>query len=138
MLKMLLAVRRKSSARNSLMAIVLFTDIFSDTWPGPSRMLRHAECRDVEPLERGTVANAKRLVRNNVGAHRTADAAADVHSATQNAHRVGRSRSEREVAAPLPAAENVRPRAFFREAPVFAKRQINDPIAVETVALIEA
>src|SRR6266852_612443 len=46
MLKMLLAVRRKSSARNSLMAIVLFTDILSDTWPGPSRMLRPALPKD--------------------------------------------------------------------------------------------
>src|SRR5713226_1579602 len=42
MLKILFAVRRKSSARDSLIVIVLLSDMFIETCPGPSMMFRPA------------------------------------------------------------------------------------------------
>src|SRR5690242_4107734 len=47
LLKTLLAERRRSRARDSLMEIVLFTDMFSVTCPGPSMMFRPASPKGV-------------------------------------------------------------------------------------------
>src|SRR5580692_10986275 len=47
MLKILFAVIRKSSDRYSLIVIVLFSDMFSVTCPGPSRILRPASPKAV-------------------------------------------------------------------------------------------
>src|SRR5690349_16810070 len=55
MLKILLALMRKLSARNSLMVMVLSSDIFSVTCPGPSRKLRPAS-PNVESAEFTQVA----------------------------------------------------------------------------------
>src|SRR5215472_4295988 len=47
LLKTLLAEKRRSRARDSLMVIVLFSDISSVTCPGPSMMLRPASPKAV-------------------------------------------------------------------------------------------
>src|SRR5262249_28522377 len=95
-----------------------------------------AEGSGVEKLRRRRVADRDRLA-GDVRAQRTADAAADVDRVSEHTRCEIQAAADCEVAAPLPAIQNVRERALRREPVVFAKWQVVDPVAGKLVTLIE-
>src|SRR5260370_23678671 len=92
--------------------------------------------RSVEPFERGWIAECDWRA-GRVGAQRAAHAAADVERIAQHARREVEPGADGEIAAPLPAAQNVGKRSALREAVILAKGQFVNPVASEFVALVK-
>ena len=74
---------------------------------------------------------------DKVGTLRSADAARDIHGAAEHAGSEVETRSDGEVATPLPVGKGVRPDTFLGEAAVLAEGKIVHPVAGEFVRLIE-
>ena len=78
------------------------------------------------------------MASDGVGAQRPAHAPADVQRTPEHPWREVKTRAGREVAAPLPRAEEVTPSAFCNEVAVFSDGHVVNPIPGELVPLVEA
>src|SRR6266849_4602445 len=142
-LKTLFAEMRRSRARDSLIVIVLLSDMFKETCPGPSIIFRPASPK-LEPFgfvqaalgaQKAAVLNHSSVVGSLI---EIAYTALDVQRSAQHARSEVQPGSNRKVTAPLPSPHNVAPCTLGHEPPGFAEWHIHDPVSREFVPLIEA